>query len=215
VSDDDDHGWVMIPAPTSRQRIGIGLFWMVFAGLIPANVFLGVGRLVEERLGGGWIVAAVTFAVIEAVVLGSIYALMVRRTPALEIDVTRGLLRLRGAELPLTDLTGASVEALQSSPMARPRQKGAPPLPESVVLALTTRQGTRCRIVLLVGERRIQSAEATAALVAAVRGSAITTPTTPNDPDGRFTRINFPDALDIEDAVELIEAPERRRLAGF
>jgi hypothetical protein len=212
---DDDHGWVVIPAPTSRQRLGIGLFWMFLAGGVFLNVFLGLGRLLEEAVGGGWLTIGGTMVVIEAVVLGSIYALMVRRTPALEIDVTRGLLRLRGAELPLSDLTGASVEALQSTPVSRPRRKGAPPLPESVVLALTTRQGTRCRIVLLVGERRIQSAEATAALVAAVRGSAITPPTTPNDPDGRFTRINFPDALDIEDAVELIEAPERRRLAGF
>ncbi|MFT7765577.1 hypothetical protein [Clavibacter tessellarius] len=210
-----DDGWVVIPAPTSRQRIAVGLFWMALAGGVFLNLWLGLGRLLEEAVGGGWLTIVGTIVVIEAVVIGSIYALMVRRTPALEIDVARGLLRLRGEELPLADLTGARVEALQSSPMSRPRQKGAPPLPESVVLALSTRQGKRCRIVLLVGERRIQSAEAAAALVAAVRASAITPPTTPDDPDGRFTRVNFPDALDVDDAVELIEAPERRRHAGF
>ncbi|OUE24596.1 hypothetical protein BFL36_05870 [Clavibacter michiganensis] len=209
-----DDGWVVIPAPTSRQRIAIGLFWMSLAGGVFLNVWLGLGRLVEEAVGGGWLTVAGTIVVIEAAVIGSVYALMVRRTPALEIDVARGVMRIRGAELPLTDLTGASVEAMQSSPMARPPWKGAP-LPESVVLALTTKQGARCRIVLLVGERRIQSAEATAALVAAVRASAITPPTTPDDPDGRFTRVNFPGALDVDDAVELIEEPERRRHVGF
>jgi len=210
-----DDGWVVIPAPTSRQRIAVGLFWMLLAGGGFLNVWLGLGRLLEEAVGGGWLTVVGTIVVIEAVVIGAVYALMVRRTPALEIDVARGLLRLRGEELPLTDLTAASVEAMQPTPMARPRRKGAPPLPESVVLALTTQQGARCRIVLLVGERRILSAEATAALVTAVRASAIAPPTTPDDPDGRFTRVNFPGALDVDDAVQLIEAPERHRHAGF
>jgi hypothetical protein len=83
VSDDDDHGWVVIPAPTSRQRIVIGLFWMFLAGGIFLNVYLGLSRLLEEAVGGGWLTIAGTIVVIEAVVIGSIYALMVRRTPTM------------------------------------------------------------------------------------------------------------------------------------
>jgi hypothetical protein len=206
---------IPIPAPTSRQRLAVGLFWIAVAGGMFLSTYLSLGRLIEESIGGGWWTVVGTVAAVEALVVGSVYAVIVRRTPAVEVDLGRGAIGLRGQDVPLSDVTGARAEAVASSAFTWGRRKGEPPAPDTVVLVLTTRQGRACRIVLLVGERRIQSEEATAALVAAVRASAVAPPTTPDDPDGRFTRINFPGHVDIEDAVALLEAPERQRVAGF
>jgi hypothetical protein len=79
------------------------------------------------------------------------------------------------------------------------------------VLTLTADDGARISLVLAIRGRRVLSDEQTAALVAAVEASRIVLPTTSDDPDGRFTRINFPGHLDVGDAVELIRDPRVRR----
>jgi hypothetical protein len=209
----EDDGPVRIPAPTSRQRLLVGLLWVVLAGVTLLPTYLGIARLVEESIGGGWITVVLAAVAIEAAVLGCVVALIVRRTPALEVDVARGLVRLRREEIPFADFTGARVEVQVPPARGRDRQAAPARVPaDAVVLALSTSTGRACRIVLLVGDRRVQSERATAALVAAVRGSSIVAPASPDDPDGRFTRINFPGHLDADDAVDLLRAPERHRV---
>jgi hypothetical protein len=208
-----DDGWIRIPAPTSRQRLLIGLFWILLAGGTFLPTYLGLARMLEESIGGGWTTVVGAVVAIEALVIGSVFALIVRRTPALEVDVARGLVRLRREEIAFADLTGARVEVQARPVRGRDRQPAPATVPaDSVVLALSTQGGRACRIVLLVGDRRVQSDEAIAALTAAVRGSRIAVPASPDDPDGRFTRVNFPGHLDADDAVDLLRAPERHRV---
>jgi hypothetical protein len=203
-----DDGWVRIPAPTYRQRLLFGSGWFLLVAWLSMNPLGLLGRHVEDSLGGGWVTVAAT--VLSGVVAaGAILLLAITRlSPGLDIDVGRGVLRLRGRERPFAELVGARIEVApvpRESRYDRPRKR---PRRDPLVIRLDLADGARFRVVLAIGATDALSPERAAALVAAVRGSRIMTPTASYDPDGRFTHLNFPGSLDRDDAVTLIEDPQ-------
>jgi hypothetical protein len=200
-----DDGWVRIPPPTYRQRLVIGGFWTLAVAYVGSNLFVALGRRLEEALGGGALTVIATVAVGLAIAQSLVILLVTRASPALDIHAARGLLRLRGTERPFTDLVGALVEQPPipaESRYDKPRRR-----PARDPLA----GGGRFRVVLAIGPTTTVTPERAAALVAAVRGSRIRPPTASYDPEGRFTHLNFPGSLDIPDAIRLIEDPQRAR----
>jgi hypothetical protein len=196
-----DDGWVRIPPPTYRQRLLIGGVWTLAVAYVGGNLFVTLGRRVEEALGGGALTLIATLVIV----------LVTRASPALDIHAGRGVLRLRGRERPFTDLVGALVELAVETPPScydTPRER---PRRDPVTLRLDLAGGGRFRVVLAIGPTTTITPERAEALIAAVRGSRIQAPTASYDPDGRFTHLNFPGRLDIPDAIRLIEDPQRAR----
>lgn len=206
-----DAGWVRIPPPSYVQRLIMGGVWLFVTTYLGWRPAAWLGTRLEERIGGGWItVVAVTVVVVA--VLGALVLLVVTRlTPGLDIDADRRVLRLRGRERPFTDLVAARVEQPQIPPESRYDKPRKRPRKDPLVLRLDLAGKRRFRVILAIGPEDALSPERTAALVAAVRGSRIQTPTASYDPEGRFTHANFPGSLDIEETIRLLEDPQRAR----
>jgi hypothetical protein len=206
VSDD---GWVRIPAPTYRQRLLFGSGWFLLVAWLSMNPLGYLGRRLEDAVGGGWLTVAAT-AVVGIVAAGALLLLVITRlTPALDIDAHRGVLRLRGRERPFSDLVRARIEIApipRESRYDKPRRR---PRRDPLVIRLDLADGARFRVVLAISPTDALSPQRTTALLAAVRGSDIQAPTASYDPDGRFTHLNFPGSLDRDEAVRLIEDPQR------
>jgi hypothetical protein len=206
-----DDGWVRIPPPTYRQRLVIGGFWTLAVAYVRSNLFVALGRRLEEALGGGALTVIATVAVSLAIAQSLVILLVTRASPALDIHAARGLLRLRGTERPFTDLVGALVEQPPIPAESRYDKPRRRPARDPLSLRLDLAGGGRFRFVLAIGPTTTITPERAAALVAAVRGSRIRPPTASYDPEGRFTHLNFPGSLDIPDAIRLIEDPQRAR----
>jgi len=208
VSDD---GWVRIPAPTYRQRLLIGGIWFFLVVYVGSNPLGTLGERLEERIGGGWITVIATLLVGIAAAAALVLLVVTLLTPALDVHASRGLIRVRGRERPFTDLVGALVELAVDTPPSRYDKPRKRPRRDPVTLRLDLAGGGRFRVVLAIGPTTTITPERAEALIAAVRGSRITTPTASYDPDGRFTHLNFPGRLDIPDTIRLIEDPQRAR----
>jgi hypothetical protein len=206
-----DDGWVRIPPPTYRQRLLIGGVWTLAVAYVGGNLFVTLGRRVEEALGGGALTLIATVVLGLAFAQSLVIVLVTRASPALDIHAGRGVLRLRGRERPFTDLVGGLAELAVETPPSRydtPRER---PRRDPVTLRLDLAGGGRFRVVLAIGPTTTITPERAEALIAAVRGSRIQAPTASYDPDGRFTHLNFPGRLDIPDTIRLIEDPQRAR----
>jgi hypothetical protein len=206
-----DDGWVRIPPPTYRQRLLIGGFWTLAVAYVGGNLFVALGRRLEEALGGGALTLIATVVLGLAIAQSLVILLVTRASPALDIHAGRGVLRLRGDERPFTDLVGALAELAVETPPSRYDKPRRRPRRDPVTLRLDLTGGGRFRVVLAVGPATTITPERAEALIAAVRGSRIEAPTASYDPDGRFTHLNFPGRLDIPDTIRLIEDPQRAR----
>jgi len=204
-------GWVRIPPPTYRQRLLIGGVWFFAVVYVGTNPLGTLGRGVEDAIGGGWITVTATILVGDAAAAALVLLVVTLLTPALDVHVARGLLRLRGRERPFADLVGALAELAVDTPPSRYDKPRRRPRRDPVSLRLDLAGGGRFRVVLAIGPTTTITRERAGALIAAVRGSRITAPTASYDPDGRFTHLNFPGRLDIPGAIRLIEDPQRAR----
>ncbi|MFT2753363.1 hypothetical protein [Clavibacter sp. Sh2088] len=206
-----DDGWVRIPAPTYRQRLLIGGIWVVVVVYVGSNPLGTLGRRLEEGIGGGWITVIATVALGYALAVALVLLVVTLLTPALDVHASRGLIRVRGRERPVTDLVGARAELAVDTPPSRYDKPRRRPRRDPVTLRLDLAGGGRFRVVLAIGPTTTITPERAEALIAAVRGSRIQAPTASYDPDGRFTHLNFPGRLDIPDTIRLIEDPQRAR----
>ncbi len=123
-----DDGWVRIPPPTYRQRLVIGGFWTLAVAYVGGNMFVALGRYLEDALGGGVLPLIATVAVGIAIAQSLVILLVTRASPALDIHATRGVIRLRGRVRPFTDLVGALVEQppIPRSPATTSRASARP-----------------------------------------------------------------------------------------
>ncbi|WP_317232760.1 hypothetical protein [Clavibacter capsici] len=206
-----DDGWVRIPAPTYRQRLVIGGFWTLAVAYVGGNLFVTLGRHLEDALGGGILTVIATVAVGLVIAQSLVILLVTRASPALDIHATRGVIRLRGRVRPFADLVGALVEQPAIPPESRYDKPRKRPARDPLSLRLDLDGGGRFRVVLAIGPTTTITPERAEALIAAVRGSRIEVPTASYDPDGRFTHLNFPGRLDIPDTIRLIEDPQCAR----
>ncbi|WP_244961635.1 hypothetical protein [Clavibacter zhangzhiyongii] len=206
-----DDGWVRIPPPSFRQRLLFGGLWFALVAWLGVNPLGYLGRPVEEAVGGGWITVGATVALGVAAAGAILLLVITRLAPGLDVDASRGVLRLRGREHPFTDLVGARIEVAPVPHESRYDEPRKRPRRDPLVLRLDLAGGARFRIVLAIGRTDALSPERTAALLAAVRGSRIAAPAASYDPDGRFTHLNFPGSLDLDAAARLIEDPQSAR----
>jgi hypothetical protein len=206
-----DDGWVRIPPPTYRQRLLIGGIWIFVVVYVGSNPLGTLGERLEERIGGGWITVIATILVGITAAAALVLLVVTLLTPALDVDASRGLIRVRGKERPFTDLVGALVELAADTPPSRYDKPRRRPRRDPVTLRLDLAGGGHFRVVLAIGPTTTITPERAAALLAAVRGSRIEAPTASYDPDGRFTHLNFPGRLEIPGTIRLIEDPQRAR----
>ena len=131
----------------------------------------------------------------------------------LEIAAEKGLTPAQARRLvgnTREELEADADELLEAFGAKKPESKpesGDDRKPSLRVLRLLTRGGDSCSIVVATQKGMALTPEQSAALVEAVRGSAIAPPYTSDDPTGRFSHVNFPMDLDIPRTLAYIESP--------
>jgi hypothetical protein len=143
---------------------------------------------------------AVALAVALAVPLVSIVVVIVvlaRRWPLGSVSLGSDALRAGAHTVALASVDAARIGVVR-------RRRRAP----IVTLRLSAGTGMRAEVVLRDHRGRTSDAEQRLVLAEALRRSSVAVPVSPDDPTGRFTRLNFPAHLERDAAVAMALRPE-------
>lgn len=187
-----DEAWVRVGRVSFRRRMaaagaGAGLFVVIYV-----SVFLG------PRLGGllvpaapGW-VAAVGGALLGLALAAGALAISAFRSRGFAVRADGSAARVRGQSIDAIAFDRAS---LLTERAYGPRRN----------LLLELHAGrSAARIWLRSGDRVLLAADEQDALVRLLELSSIAPPRSAFDPDGRFSRVEFPGSLTRADAVDVV-----------
>ena len=154
-----------------------------FWGFLTAGIFTPSHGLL--RIASTALIAALYFC------LGIVY--FVRANPFLYVNRNTKMIRVRRRTHPYVDITRATV--LLDASTHKP----------TLVLVLRTVRHLSAKVILRTEDDVALPDDWRAALLEVIAGSSITVPTTPDDPRGKFTHVNFPGRLSQSDALTLVE----------
>ncbi|KAA9089459.1 hypothetical protein [Microbacterium radiodurans] len=190
----DDSGWRRV---SRRDPVTIALYSAPVLVLV-AYLLLQVVRLPGELAGGRAVGFVVSAAVAMGVLVGGA-AWAFRRYPEVWVDERRSLIRIRDDEIVWADLVSAQVSAMRVWPGS----------PRTVFLTLATSDGRRVPLPVRRRDRLVMTPDERELVARVVHASSIEVPRAPEDPEGRFSRYNFPTHVGREDAARLIAKPPR------
>jgi len=129
------------------------------------------------------------------VAIGIVYLALT--DPVLWVNRSLDVIRVRGRCHRFADITRATV--MLDASTHKP----------TLVLILGTERLVSVKVTLRSEENVALSDDQRAALLRVIAESTISLPTTPNDPHGKFTHVNFPGRLAKADAIALVELNPR------
>lgn len=186
-------------APAGWVRLGDRKWWTTWAGVGTGFAVVAVvwgaaqfGRFFEDVVP--WPSTLVLGALTMLGVLGLVTLLRNARYPQPWVHLGTDELRAGRRTVALGDVRRAVV------PQDPVQRSGV------LVLRLVADQ---LRVEIVLRDRRgpCLDAATTAVLVEALGRTSVAMPTSPDDPTGRFGRINFPGHVDLDAAVALVEHP--------
>jgi hypothetical protein len=186
----NDQDWVTLAPPVSWRRVG-------FIGLGGGATFVFLVNIAlpitGQYVSGTWMPIVATIAgalILEAVALFVVVLL----NPVPMVNMERKRIRIRRREIAFRDITSATVVV-----------EGSVTKPE-LLLTFGARRGTRCGLYLRDGKDRPLPDPAREQLLTVLHESSITPPTSPYDPNGKFTKYNFPGQLGKDEVIALVES---------
>ena len=186
-------GWVRV------DRAG---WWDTFAatpanGLLLAIVPLQVGSFVARGLEiSVWWGLLISLGVVLPVIL-VLYLVQRLRYPQPWVNFDTGQLRAGRRTVPLADIGWARLDLFDQR---RRRNR-------MLTLRFGAKGGPRASVRLRGRTGRTPSPAVTDVLAHIIRRSSIAVPQTPDDPNARFARYNFPGFLSRDDALEVVLNP--------
>ena len=187
-------GWVVIGTRDWRSVWGAGAqpFFLSLISLHLINIaatFAADGVPVVVTIGTALALVVVTVAVA--------WVARTRRWPLAAVSLGTGELRAGSRTVELASVDAAQIGVL-------PQRRREP------VVTLRLSAGGKARVEAFLRDRRgaTLTDEHRLVLAEALRRTSIVLPVSPDDPKGRFTRINFPGHLDRDEAVASALRPE-------
>ena len=171
---------------------GVQWFLLVLLAVNVMQIAWFLTRLFDLPFAGG-LAAAVVVPVVLVVATVLVRA---RRWPVAAVSLGSDSLRSGARTVPL-----AAVDAAQIGVV---RRRGRPSI---VTLRLSAGSAVRAEVVLRDHRGQALDDGRRRVLVEALRRSSVAVPVSPDDPTGRFTRLNFPAHLDGDAAVAMVLDP--------
>lgn len=184
--------WMRLGRPDWAVMLFVALPFL-FVGYIAVRFFpLLAGALAESVLA-----SVVALIVAAGLSLAASFALVRSQVPEVWIDLAGGRARTARREIAWADITTAEVIAVDLIGEKR----------RSVVLVLRGGNNIRLALPLTRRGRPVLKGTAAAAARTMIEASSIRVPRAKEDPDGKFSRWNFPKNVSKDDALALVDHP--------